>query len=161
MSTKLYETLGLRTDATPKQNPFVFFDQIFGDLHHAFSRDPFGDSFSDLDDDFFRGGFKSPTSIFRTGSSSFGSPIGGNSNVNVSSHGRPGGGPSGDSKRISKNYSTSNVNGVTYTKVSRQDSEGNEHVTYSYPDGTKRRLINGIEQPKSLSGRKIFKASWS
>jgi DnaJ homolog subfamily B member 6 len=100
-------------------DPFVFFDQIFEDLHHAFSRVPFGDSFSDLDDDFFRRGFMSPTSMFRTESSPFGSPIGGNSNVNVSPRGRP----SGGSKRISKNYSTSNVNGVTYTKVSRRDSE--------------------------------------
>jgi DnaJ family protein B protein 6 len=68
----------------------------------------------------------SPTSMFRIGGSPFGSPTGGNSNVNIyssSSRGRFGGGPSGGSKWVSESYSTSNVNGVTYTKVTRRDSE--------------------------------------
>ncbi|KAJ8595625.1 DnaJ-domain-containing protein [Rhizopogon salebrosus TDB-379] len=136
-------------------DPFVLFNQMFGDLHHAFSRDPFGDPFNHWDDDFFGRGFMSPTSMFRIGGSPFGSPTGGNSNVNIyssSSRGRFGGGPSGGSKWVSESYSTSNVNGVTYTKVTRRDSEGNEHVTYTYPDGTERRLINGIDQPSHGHG---------
>jgi DnaJ family protein B protein 6 len=68
----------------------------------------------------------SPTSMFRIGGSPFGSPIGGNSNINVynsSSRGRLGGSPSGGSKWVSESYSTSNVNGVTYSKATRRDSE--------------------------------------
>ncbi|OAX32809.1 DnaJ-domain-containing protein [Rhizopogon vinicolor AM-OR11-026] len=126
-------------------DPFVLFNQIFGDFHQAFSRDPF-DPFGHRDNDFF-GGFMSPTSMLHMGNSPFGFPTGSNLNVySSSSRGRHAGGQSG-SKWISESHSTSTVNGVTYTKAVRRDSEGNEHVTYSYPDGTKRRLINGIEQP--------------
>jgi DnaJ family protein B protein 6 len=62
--------------------------------------------------------------MIRMGSSPFGFPTGGNVNsYSPSSRG----GPSG-SKWISESYSTSTVNGVTYTKVARRDSE----VSHAY-----------------------------
>ena len=107
-------------------DPFELFNQIFGDLHQAFSRDPFGDPFGH--DDFFSRGFMSPTSMIRMGSSPFGFPTGGNVNsYSSSSRGSLSGGPSG-SKWISESYSTSTVNGVTHTKVARRDSE----VSHAY-----------------------------
>ena len=101
-------------------DPFVLFNQIFGDLSRAFSRDD--DLFGH--DDFFGGGFMSPmSSLLRIGNSPFEFPTGGNANVyRSSSRGRLGGGPNG-SKWITESYSTSTVNGVTYTKAVRKDSE--------------------------------------
>lgn len=127
-------------------DPFVLFNRIFGDLQQAFSRDPFGDPFGHRDDGFFGRGFMSPMSI--TGSP-FGFLTGGNANVySSSSRGGFSGGPNG-SRWVSESYTTSTVNGVTHTKAVRRDSQGNEHVTYSFPDGTERRLINGVEQPSN------------
>ncbi|KAG0709182.1 hypothetical protein DFH29DRAFT_218291 [Suillus ampliporus] len=121
-------------------DPFVLFNQIFGDLHRAFSRDPFGHRDGGQ-------GFMSPTSMHHMTSSPFEFLTGGNVNMySSSSRGSNAGGPNG-SRWVSESYTTSTVNGVTHTKVVRRDSQGNEHVTYSYPDGTERRLINGVEQP--------------
>ncbi|KAG1746715.1 uncharacterized protein EDB91DRAFT_1118463 [Suillus paluster] len=117
-------------------DPFVLFNQIFGDLHRAFSRDPFGDPFGHRDDGFFGRGFMSPTSMPHITSSPFDFLTGGNVNAYGSS-----------SRGGLHCYTTSTVNGVTQTKAVRRDSQGNEHVTYSYADGTERRLINGVEQP--------------
>ncbi|KAF5316034.1 hypothetical protein D9619_006352 [Psilocybe cf. subviscida] len=50
---------------------------------------------------------------------------------------------------VSDSYVTSTVNGVTQTIHKRVDSEGNEHITRTLPDGQKVRTINGIEQPSS------------
>ncbi|KAG2344092.1 DnaJ-domain-containing protein [Suillus weaverae] len=123
-------------------DPFVLFNRVFGDLHQAFSRDPFGDPFGHRDDGFFGRGFMSPMSMPHITSSPFGFLTGGN--VNVYSSSSRGG--SNGSRWVSESYTTSTVNGVTHTKAVRRDSQGNEHVTYSFPDGTERRLINGVEQ---------------
>jgi DnaJ family protein B protein 6 len=56
---------------------------------------------------------------------------------------------------ISQSWTSSTVNGVTLTKSARRDSEGNEHVTYRYPDGTERHTINGIEQSTSQPPRAL------
>lgn len=130
-------------------DPFILFNQIFGDLHQAFSRDPFGDPFGHRDDGFFGRGFMSPMSMPHITSSPFGFLTGGNVNAySSSSRGGFAGGPN-SSRWISESYTTSTVNGVTHTKAVRKDSQGNEHVTYSFPDGTERRLINGVEQPSN------------
>lgn len=127
-------------------DPFILFNRIFGDLHQAFSGDPFGDSFGRRDDGFFGRGFMSPMSMSHITSSPFGFLTGGNVNVySSSSRGGIAGGPNG-SRWVSESYTTSTVNGVTHTKAVRRDSQGNEHVTYSFPNGTERRLINGVEQ---------------
>lgn len=129
-------------------DPFILFNRMFGDLHQAFSRDPFGNPFSHWDDGFGRG-FMSPMSMSLITSSPFGFLTGGNVNVySSSSRGAPAGGSNG-SRWVSESYTTSTVNGVTHTKAVRRDSHGNEHVTYSFPDGTERRLINGAEQPSN------------
>ncbi|KAG1907695.1 uncharacterized protein F5891DRAFT_996605 [Suillus fuscotomentosus] len=129
-------------------DPFILFNRMFGDLHQAFSRDPFGNPFSHWDDGFGRG-FMSPMSMSPITSSPFGFLTGGNVNVySSSSRGAHAGGSNG-SRWVSESYTTSTVNGVTHTKAVRRDSHGNEHVTYSFPDGTERRLINGTEQPSN------------
>ncbi|KIK48153.1 hypothetical protein CY34DRAFT_798537 [Suillus luteus UH-Slu-Lm8-n1] len=127
-------------------DPFILFNRIFGDLHQAFSGDPFGDLSGHQDDGFFGRGFMSPMSMSHITSSPFGFLTGGNVNVySSSSRGGLAGGPNG-SRWVSESYTTSTVNGVTHTKAVRRDSQGNEHVTYSFPNGTERRLINGVEQ---------------
>ncbi|PPR03217.1 hypothetical protein CVT26_008065 [Gymnopilus dilepis] len=50
---------------------------------------------------------------------------------------------------VSESYMTSTVNGVTQTIRKRVDSEGNEHITRTLPDGRKIRTINGVEQTSS------------
>ncbi|KAF8159612.1 hypothetical protein B0H34DRAFT_704170 [Crassisporium funariophilum] len=46
---------------------------------------------------------------------------------------------------LSESYMTSTVNGVTQTIHKRIDTDGNEHITRTLPDGRKVRTINGIE----------------
>lgn len=128
-------------------DPFVLFNRIFGDLHQAFSRDPFGDPFGRRDDGLFGRGFMSPMSMSHMTSSPFGFLTGGNVDMyNSSSRSGPTGGPNG-STWVSQSYTSATINGVTHTKAVRRDSQGNEYITYSYSDGTERRLINGVEQP--------------
>ncbi|KAG1869540.1 hypothetical protein F4604DRAFT_1773811 [Suillus subluteus] len=130
-------------------DPFILFNRIFGDFHQAFSRDPFGDPFGHRDDGFFGRGFMSPMSMPHMTSSPFGFLTGGDVNAySSSSSGGFAGGPNG-SRWVSESHTTSTVNGVTHSKAVRRDSQGNEHVTYSFPDGTERRLINGVEQSNS------------
>jgi len=52
---------------------------------------------------------------------------------------------------------TTTVNGVTQSKWTRVDSDGNEHVTRTYPDGREVYTINGIEQgpPREIEERFI------
>ncbi|KAF8967689.1 hypothetical protein BDZ97DRAFT_1655988 [Flammula alnicola] len=50
---------------------------------------------------------------------------------------------------ISESYMTSTVNGVTQTVRKRIDSDGNEHILRTMPDGREIRTINGVEQPPS------------
>ncbi|KAG9312911.1 hypothetical protein JVU11DRAFT_6344 [Chiua virens] len=136
-------------------DPFVLFNAIFGDLHRAFESESFFN-----EEPFGRRGFGS------------GGPFGGG----FFNHGFPsvmpspfdfGGGGMGSSSRMqgfgdgnggrwaSESWSSSTVNGVTHTKCVRRDSEGNEHVTHRYPDGTERRTINGIEQSASQPQRAL------
>jgi DnaJ family protein B protein 6 len=48
---------------------------------------------------------------------------------------------------VSESYSSSMINGVAQSIHKRRDSEGNEHITRTLPDGRQVRTINGVEQP--------------
>ncbi|KAF8557757.1 DnaJ-domain-containing protein [Imleria badia] len=138
-------------------DPFVLFNSIFGDLHRAFEADPF------FDDPFGHSGFGSNHSSSRFNNafpnafpSMLPSPVDfmgggmGGSRMQSFSNGGNGG------RWISQSWSSSTVNGVTHTQSVRRDSQGNEHVTYRFPDGTERRTINGIEQSSSQPQRAIL-----
>lgn len=56
-------------------------------------------------------------------------------------------GPGGNGQWVTQSKTTRSINGVKETVSKRTDSNGNEHTTYSYPDGRERYLINGVEQP--------------
>lgn len=113
-------------------DPFILFNRIFGDLHQAFSGDPFGDSFGRRDDGFFGRGFMSPMSMSHITSSPFGFLTGGNVNVySSSSRGGLAGGPNG-SRWVSESYTTSTVNGVTHTKAVRRDSQVSDVYLYIF-----------------------------
>ncbi|KAI9064112.1 DnaJ-domain-containing protein [Trametes sanguinea] len=154
-------------------DPFELFNSLFGDLHSAFESDPFfsGSPFfrSPFHDPFFRSPFDDP--FFR--SPFGGSPFGG-SMLGGSPFGGFLGGPmfpqieGGNTRRytsrteavgrngqwVSRSQMTRTVNGRTETITKMIDADGNEHVTYSTPDGGERYTINGIEQP-SHSNRPI------
>lgn len=53
---------------------------------------------------------------------------------------------------VSQSKMTRGVNGRTETIIKRRDAQGNEHVTYSSPEG-ERFTINGIDQPTPNSNR--------
>ncbi|KAF8202201.1 hypothetical protein BJ912DRAFT_944063 [Pholiota molesta] len=55
--------------------------------------------------------------------------------------------PNGRGRWVSESVVSSTVNGVTQTVRKRVDSNGNEHITRTLPDGREVRTINGIEQP--------------
>ncbi|KAI0352335.1 DnaJ-domain-containing protein [Trametes cingulata] len=150
-------------------DPFELFNSLFGDLHRAFESDPFfaGTPFSrsPFDDPFFRSPFDNDP-FFRS------SPFGGSMLGGLLSGGRSpfgalmGGGSmfpqiEGGSSRmyssrteavgrngqwVSRSQMTRTVNGRTEVITKCIDADGNEHVTYSSPDG-ERYTINGIEQP--------------
>ncbi|KAH7907266.1 DnaJ domain-containing protein [Hygrophoropsis aurantiaca] len=124
-------------------DPFVLFESIFGNLDRAF-RDPFfGDPFSPP-------GFGQ--GMFNSSMPPFGSPfgfVGGNSWSGASMSGNNGNGM----RWISESRSSRTVNGVTESKWIRKDSSGNEHITYTYADGTQRTTINGIDQARADNGR--------
>ncbi|KAF9480516.1 DnaJ-domain-containing protein [Pholiota conissans] len=50
---------------------------------------------------------------------------------------------------VSESIVSSTVNGVTQTVRKRVDSDGNEHIVRTLPDGREVRTINGIEQPSN------------
>ncbi|KAG6335063.1 hypothetical protein ID866_4023 [Astraeus odoratus] len=135
-------------------DPFVLFNSIFGDLHRAFSENPFHDSpfghpFGTRHTDPF--GFMSPFSLM-AGPSAFGFPGGNMQPISSSSRGMLSG---GNGRWTSESWTTQTVNGVTQTKCVRRDSEGNESVLYKLPDGTVRHTVNGIEQPAGNEARTI------
>ncbi|EIW79221.1 DnaJ-domain-containing protein [Coniophora puteana RWD-64-598 SS2] len=147
-------TMGSRSRRSPGHDsfftdPFELFNSMFGDFDHAF-RDM---SASPAHDEPFMGG---PVSGFPFG----GGRQPGNGNFTSfqqsTSYGGRGGGSSG--RWVSESTSTRTVNGVTHTVHTRRDAEGNEHVTHTYPDGTKKRVVNGIEQPSSSSSRRHISA---
>ncbi|KAI0653404.1 hypothetical protein C8Q70DRAFT_1059310 [Cubamyces menziesii] len=146
-------------------DPFELFNSLFGDIHSAFESDPFfaGTPFfrSPFDDPFFRSSFNDP--FFRSpfggspfggslfGPSPFGSLLGGpmfpqieGGNSRVYSSRTEAVGRNG--QWVSRSQMTRTVNGRTEVITKMIDADGNEHVTYSSPDG-ERRTINGIEQP--------------
>ncbi|KAG8220874.1 hypothetical protein J3R82DRAFT_2371 [Butyriboletus roseoflavus] len=144
---------GSQPGPTGFTDPFVLFNSIFGDIHRAFEVDPF------FDDTFGRHGFGSNHfggSFLNSGFHPMApSPFdfGGGSMLGSSMHSFSNGGSGG--RWVSESWTSSNVNGVTHTKCVRKDSEGNEHITYRFPDGTERRTINGVEQSTSQLQRAL------
>jgi len=53
----------------------------------------------------------------------------------------------GSGRWVSDSFMSTTVNGVTQTIHKQKDSDGNEHITRTLPDGRKVRTINGVEQP--------------
>ncbi|KAH7929120.1 DnaJ-domain-containing protein [Leucogyrophana mollusca] len=125
-------------------DPFVLFDSIFGDLDRAF-RDPF---FTDRG--FGGGGFPSPMrSMPVLTGPLFGFGPRNANHWSATHHASISGGGGNGGRWVSESRTSRTVNGVTESKWTRRDSSGNEHVTYTYPDGTERATVNGIEQPRS------------
>ncbi|KAA1468835.1 DnaJ-domain-containing protein [Dentipellis sp. KUC8613] len=139
-------------------DPFTLFDQIFGNLNRAMA-DPMFDPFDNHPffsppsrRDPFGGmggmggmgmGFGHPFMIQDMMGMGSSPAFGGNSRTYTSvsrSSGTPGGGWTTESRM------TRTINGVTESIWKRRDSRGNEHVTYSYPDGHERYTINGVDQ---------------
>ncbi|KAF9221394.1 DnaJ-domain-containing protein [Gyrodon lividus] len=147
---------GARSDPRGFTDPFTLFNSIFGDLHRAFQDDPF------LDGQFGRRGFGSDPfagGFFGGGfppmsSSPFNFHGGGMGNTTTARVQLSGNGGRA-MKWVSESWTSSTANGVTHTKSVRRDSEGNEHVTYKFPDGTERYTINGIEQSASQPQRAL------
>jgi len=54
----------------------------------------------------------------------------------------------GGGRWVSDSFMSTTVNGVTQTIHKQKDSNGNEHITRTLPDGRKVRTINGVEQPR-------------
>ncbi|KAI5121626.1 hypothetical protein M0805_001155 [Coniferiporia weirii] len=137
-------------------DPFALFNSIFGDTRHPF------------DDPFFAGSGAFGSHPFGH-SSPFGGSFGGNpalgmfpgmnmhpalgdpfqsqiANFQSSSQGGFSHGSNGNGHWVSQSRMTRTINGVTESVWKRTDSNGNEHITYSYPDGNERYLINGVDQ---------------
>ncbi|KAI0693179.1 hypothetical protein C8T65DRAFT_760758 [Cerioporus squamosus] len=155
-------------------DPFELFNSLFGDLHSAFDNDPFFANTpffrSSFDDPFFRTPFgSSPFGASPFGASPFGrgDPFGGSIFGRSPFAGMLSGGsmfPAIEDMSSSRVYSSSTeaaglnghfvsrsqitrtVNGRTEVITKRIDAEGNEHITYSSPEG-ERYTINGVEQP--------------
>ncbi|KAI0629253.1 hypothetical protein C8Q77DRAFT_1142941 [Trametes polyzona] len=144
-------------------DPFELFNSLFGDLHSAFDNDPFfaGTPFtrSPFDDPFFRSPFDSDP-FFRSpfgGGSLFGSggPFGALMGGSMFPQIEGGSGRVYSSRMeavghngqwVSRSQMTRTINGRTEVITKKIDAQGNEHVTYSSPDG-ERYTINGVEQP--------------
>ncbi|KAH8111011.1 DnaJ-domain-containing protein [Phellopilus nigrolimitatus] len=147
-------------------DPFSLFDSIFGGMRHQFDdpffanahpsagspfrRDPYGHG--SLFDSMMGGnpafGMLSQANAFP----SMGAPFQGQTaNFQSSSRGFSAGGADGNTRWISQSRMTRSINGVTESVWKRTDSNGNEHITYSYPDGRERYLVNGVDQA-SISG---------
>lgn len=121
------------------RDPFDMFNAVFGDvmgsdplLRHRSAISPFG-------------GAMFPPSLMLPGADPFfarhGSSSVRSSSTYTSSNRNSGG------QWISESRSVRTVNGQTETIVCRKDSQGNEHVVHTYPDGRTRTVINGVEQP--------------
>ncbi|EJD07636.1 DnaJ-domain-containing protein [Fomitiporia mediterranea MF3/22] len=144
-------------------DPFALFDQIFGDMRHSFEDPSFGVPFPSAGSPFARTPFGHSSLFDRMmgGNPAFGMlppstdpfnqsgrPLHGHSmSFSSSSRGTLTRGADGNPQWVSQSKMTRTVNGVTESVLKRTDSNGNEHVTYSYPDGQERYLINGVEQP--------------
>ncbi|KZP26589.1 DnaJ-domain-containing protein [Athelia psychrophila] len=53
---------------------------------------------------------------------------------------------------------TTTINGVTESIWTRSDDNGNEHRTHTYPDGSEKYTINGVEQPPPYAPREQLEA---
>ncbi|KAI0741416.1 hypothetical protein C8Q80DRAFT_1194360 [Daedaleopsis nitida] len=152
-------------------DPFELFNSLFGDVHRGFSDDYFfphvPSQRSPFDDPFFRTPFAASSSQMRDpfagtifGGSMLGGMLGGSmlpamedmsgTRVYRSSSTQMMG---SDGQFVSRSQMTRTINGRTEVITKRIDAQGNEHVTYSSPDG-ERYTINGIDQPShgSLEG---------
>lgn len=140
-------------------DPFELFNSLFGDIHRAFSSDPFFDDFP-----MPRSPFESifgPSPLRSRRDDFFGSPFGsigfggghpliemmngGLGGGNVRSYSSVSQAIGSNGKWVSQSQVTRTINGRTETIITRRDAQGNEHVTYSSPEG-ERYTINGIEQ---------------
>ncbi|KIL69405.1 hypothetical protein M378DRAFT_69572 [Amanita muscaria Koide BX008] len=117
-------------------SPFMGMDPLFNPFSNPFGRTPMGmpGPFARMEQDLsgMSSGFPShpllPSHPFPTLEPSF----------------RDRGDASGQFRQES--YMTQTINGVTQSVHKRIDSDGNEHVTRTYPDGRKIYTINGVEQ---------------
>lgn len=129
-------------------DPFELFNSLFGDVQAHFDDSPFPSHFP------VRSMFDSPFGR----SSSFGSPFetifGGplfsepmsQTGPGVRSYSSVTQAAGSNGRWVSESKMTRMVNGRTETIHKRRDAEGNEHITYSSPEG-ERYTINGVEQP--------------
>lgn len=152
-------------------DPFELFNSIFGDLHRgplggSLFDDPFFDDFPspfggarrnrDPFDSFGRGSLMSPFggllggSMFSPFQQIMDSP---NANVRSASYSAIGYDNGQERRWVSQSRMTRTINGVTESVWKRTDSDGNEHVTLTYPDGRQRYTINGVEQPSPQDNR--------
>ncbi|CCL99671.1 uncharacterized protein FIBRA_01692 [Fibroporia radiculosa] len=158
-------------------DPFVLFNSLFGDIHQLhrqfFDDDPFsasqfhgafGRSPFDRMGDPFGHTLMSPFggSIFGSGPGLLGSGpmfsdfMGPNSRPGGASYGSVSEAVGRNGQWVSQSTVTRSINGRTETTTKRRDAEGNEHITYSSPEG-ERYTINGVEQPLP-NGRAIASA---
>ncbi|KJA28145.1 hypothetical protein HYPSUDRAFT_212121 [Hypholoma sublateritium FD-334 SS-4] len=143
-------------------DPFTLFNSIFEGTpfqarsrsrHHSYSRpmDPFHDHMfrmqaeietfmDDIDHD--------PFSMSMGGGMGFGlpGPFAPIIQIPASHHSSS---TSRGGRWVSESIVSSTVNGVTQTVRKRVDSDGNEHITRTLPDGREVRTINGIEQHRN------------
>ncbi|KAH9935909.1 uncharacterized protein BXZ73DRAFT_76725 [Epithele typhae] len=149
-------------------DPFELFNALFGDFEAAFVREFGGTPFmqSPFDDPFFRSQFGASafhTSPFGHARDPFGGPMFGGSPFNAligapMLAGRQSVHPGistriyssnissgGNGHWVSTSTSMRSINGRTETITRRFDPQGNEHVTYSSPEGDKY-TVNGVEQ---------------
>ncbi|TFK51716.1 DnaJ-domain-containing protein [Heliocybe sulcata] len=149
-------------------DPFELFDSIFGDIHRKPFNDPF---FDDFPSPFTNSqSSRDPFNAFGGGSmmSPFGGLLGGsmfgpfqqmadsrNDNVRSASFTSIGVDNGQERRWVSQSKMTRTINGVTESVWKRTDSDGNEHVTLTYPDGRQRYTVNGVEQPAAQDNRHI------
>ncbi|KIP10014.1 hypothetical protein PHLGIDRAFT_34116 [Phlebiopsis gigantea 11061_1 CR5-6] len=147
-------------------DPFELFNSLFGDIRGTSHVDPFHNAFSvhnspfDLmfgpsvprshPHDFFGHSAMSPFGLgFPLGSQH---PLleimnsGMGNSANVRSYSSMSQTMDTGREWISQSIMTRTINGRTETITKRQDAQGNEHVTYSSPEG-ERYTLNGIDQP--------------
>ncbi|KAL6306279.1 hypothetical protein BKA93DRAFT_691899, partial [Sparassis latifolia] len=129
-------------------DPFELFDSLLGDMRGHFDDSPFPNHFpmrSMFDAPFGRSAsFGSPfESMF--GGPLFSQPTDINMLPGVSSYNSVSQAMGGNGRWVSQSKMTRNINGRTETIHKRRDPEGNEHITYSSPEG-ERYTINGVEQ---------------
>jgi len=145
----------------PFTDPFVLFNSMFGDLHRHFD-DPFP-NFPQP----HHGGFEGPRPGRHEPFERFDMPGPGPGPMLGFSFGPSGGmgfdgippgrfrgesrsfGIGGGRNWRSESRVTTSLNGVTQSTWTRVDSDGNEHITHTYPDGREVYRINGIEQPQN------------